>query len=376
MHRQLLRHRNSRLADLSRCQRLPCHTDRNRLLWRRFLPRFERFSAAAAVLGLFAFTGLLIFAQLVWSGWQAREISTRRPRFTSRKSLRPPTLSASSGSYSTNSPTSSSTNAVSPASNYPPSINWPHNPPSLLKSVPRRVNTLATSSPPSSPVFPSTAVNVSARGLLLSLKDPSTGKWTPFQQHQTIFQDAIDAGYNTGIAGWYQPPTAASCPRSWTTASGPTANPLQQTCRLTAHSPSISSAPSAVSGSTPNISSVAAPVHPRMKRTATSVSTPADYRNLLTAGDAYLADPSVNFLFLHMPIPHPYGFYDRSKKTFSTKHTSYIDNLALADRYLAHVRQSSRTERPVGFLNHHRHGRPLLAHKLHLERFDDLDGRR
>jgi len=40
-----------------------------------------------------------------------------------------------------------------------------------------------------------------------------------------------------------------------------------------------------------------------------------------------------------MPIPHPSGFYDRSKKTFSTKHTSYIDNLALADRYLAHMRQ-------------------------------------
>ena len=40
-----------------------------------------------------------------------------------------------------------------------------------------------------------------------------------------------------------------------------------------------------------------------------------------------------------MPIPHPYGFYDRSKKIFSTKHTSYIDNLALADRYLAHIRR-------------------------------------
>jgi len=40
-----------------------------------------------------------------------------------------------------------------------------------------------------------------------------------------------------------------------------------------------------------------------------------------------------------MPIPHPYGFYDRNKKIFSTKHTSYIDNLALADLYLAHLRQ-------------------------------------
>src|SRR5258707_169671 len=33
-----------------------------------------------------------------------------------------------------------------------------------------------------------------------------------------------------------------------------------------------------------------------------------DYPNLLAAGDAYLADPSINFLFLPMPIPHPVRF--------------------------------------------------------------------
>ena len=64
-----------------------------------------------------------------------------------------------------------------------------------------------------------------------------------------------------------------------------------------------------------------------------------DYRNLLSAGDAFLADPSIDFLFLHLPIPHPYGFYDRKKKVFTTTHTSYVDNLALADVYLAHVRE-------------------------------------
>ena len=64
-----------------------------------------------------------------------------------------------------------------------------------------------------------------------------------------------------------------------------------------------------------------------------------DYRRLRDAGDGFLGDPSINFLYLHMPIPHPYGFYDRKKKAFSTKHTSYVDNLALADRYLSHIRQ-------------------------------------
>ena len=73
-------------------------------------------------------------------------------------------------------------------------------------------------------------------------------------------------------------------------------------------------------------------------RAGTSASTPAIITKLRVAGDAFLANPSIDFLFLHMPIPHPYGFYDRSKKKFSTKHTSYVDNLALADRYLAHIR--------------------------------------
>jgi hypothetical protein len=46
-----------------------------------------------------------------------------------------------------------------------------------------------------------------------------------------------------------------------------------------------------------------------------------DYHRLRVAGDAFLADPSIDFLLLHMPIPHPYGFYDRKKKAFSIRHT-------------------------------------------------------
>src|SRR6266436_4971080 len=46
------------------------------VLWKKFLPRFEKIQhAAAAILGVFAFTGLLISAQLVWSAWQARNLN-------------------------------------------------------------------------------------------------------------------------------------------------------------------------------------------------------------------------------------------------------------------------------------------------------------
>jgi hypothetical protein len=40
-----------------------------------------------------------------------------------------------------------------------------------------------------------------------------------------------------------------------------------------------------------------------------------------------------------MPIPHPNGLYNRHTQSFITRRPSYLDNLALCDLYLAHVRQ-------------------------------------
>lgn len=38
------------------------------IFWKKFVPRFEKIQhAAAGILGFFAFTGLLIFVQLLWS---------------------------------------------------------------------------------------------------------------------------------------------------------------------------------------------------------------------------------------------------------------------------------------------------------------------
>ena len=35
----------------------------------------------------------------------------------------------------------------------------------------------------------------------LSLHDPDTGAWQPFDQHDTVFQDALGAGYSTALVG-------------------------------------------------------------------------------------------------------------------------------------------------------------------------------
>ena len=281
------------------------------VFWQKFLPRFEKIQrAASVVLGIFAFSGLLISAQLVWSAWQARDLNPaptlHKPQLASAQQPRQRIVwllldelsyqqlyeRRFSGlelpAFDRLVAQSTVFTHVAPAGEYTRYI----------------LPTLFTG-------LPSNAVNVSARGLLVSLKNPSTGKWTPFQQHQTVFQDAIDAGYVTGIAGWYNPycrimpEVLDHC--FWTYRESTPANlspnrslavdllrPFRRLWLDAKHL--FGRGPGAASDESRDIRQHS-----------------SDYRHLVTAGDAYLADPSINFLFLHMPIPHPYGFYDRRK---------------------------------------------------------------
>jgi hypothetical protein len=200
---------------------------------------------------------------------------------------------------------------------------------------------------------PTDHIRVDARGMLLAQHDPVAHRWQPFDPHHTVFQDALDHSYSTGLAGWYNPycrilpdvldscywvyhqttPARLSPNR---TARRNLFRPLRrlerrlQRClhallyRLHLAAPASPASPPPTSSSDDRLDI-------RMHA--------ADYRDLLAAGDRLLEDPSRDFVFLHLPIPHPYGFYDRRTRTIATAHTSYIDNLALADLYLAHVRQ-------------------------------------
>jgi Sulfatase len=303
------------------------------LRWKQFLPAFEKVQAAAAtILGVFAFSGLVIFGQLIWCVSQTRnlnpspalhhsEAATTHPRIVwilldelSYQQLydrRFPGLELPAFDRLTAQSTVF-THAI-PIGEYTRFVL-----PSLFTGL------------------PSNEIRVSARGLLLSLRDPATRKWNNFVPRQTVFQDALDAGYTTGIAGWYNP-YCRIMPQVldhcyWTYRQFTPAN----------LSPNRSLATDLLRP----VHYLALDIKHFFGRGPGSPSDEgrnlrqhtADYRSLLTAGDADLADPSINFLFLHMPIPHPYGIYDRSQKLLATHHTSYIDNLALCDQYLARIR--------------------------------------
>ena len=64
-----------------------------------------------------------------------------------------------------------------------------------------------------------------------------------------------------------------------------------------------------------------------------------DYLNLNARSDQLLRDRSYSFVLLHLPVPHPWGIYDRRSGTLGTHSTSYIDNLALADKCLGGIVQ-------------------------------------
>jgi hypothetical protein len=55
-------------------------------------------------------------------------------------------------------------------------------------------------------------------------------------------------------------------------------------------------------------------------------------QDMTQRADTQLAQTTPDFVFLHLPLPHPPGFYNRQTGRFdASNHRSYLDNLALTD---------------------------------------------
>jgi hypothetical protein len=172
---------------------------------------------------------------------------------------------------------------------------------------------------------------------LLSVRLKGEKTWRRFDEHNTVFQDALNAGYSTAVAGWYQPYCRilpAVLDRCyWTDHFFDEDNPGAQGDFRS----SVASIGMWVgNGSLRNVIA-------RLLRLPTASVEDSerhieDYRQLSAEADRILLAPNAGFAFLHIPIPHPGGIYDRRTGELTTGSSNYIDNLALADRYLGHVR--------------------------------------
>ena len=89
------------------------------------------------------------------------------------------------------------------------------------------------------------------------------------------------------------------------------------------------------------LANAAAPFLSKLGPTSTTVEEKhqASILALMEKAQALIANEKIQFLFIHLPIPHPPGIYDRTTGKLRGSGT-YIDNLALADRSLTKLMNS------------------------------------
>jgi Sulfatase len=278
---------------------------------------------ARVMLGIAAFNGALILAQILWSGWQSRRLDAPRPLH------QPATASTNRGR-----------------------IVWVVlDELSYLQIYERRDSSLklpafdrlasgATVFTHTVPagywtdvVLPSLMtgqpldnIGAPAAGLPLLVRTASTRAWQPFSPRQTVFQDALNAGYQTAVAGWWNPYCRIL-------------SEVLDQCFWTNHNElrgGMHSSQSVISNTESPVLQMM-PSHSSLRES--NYFHQLDYRELLAAGDKLLNDRSATFVLLHLPIPHMPGIYNRRTASFAASNTSYLDNLALCDDYLAHIRK-------------------------------------
>jgi hypothetical protein len=146
--------------------------------------------------------------------------------------------------------------------------------------------------------------------------------WQAFDAHATIFSDAQSLGWTTGVVGWYNPycrilaGTLNYC--FWRMGDGQSDGAL----------PEQSALQNALVPVVEGLRGL------ELKPSFAQAKHAQDLAAVMPQAEALLRDQSIGFVFIHLPIPHPPGLYDRRTERYSAT-GSYIDNLALSDRLLA-----------------------------------------
>ncbi len=187
-------------------------------------------------------------------------------------------------------------------------------------------------------------IRTSSSGQLI-MHDPRIDKWQPFDQYDTVFQDARNAKYTTAVAGWYNPycrilpHVLDQC--MWTFRDHK-ANGMIGSESVAYNSLSALHFFGCMAFTVIPNKILRAPLNCRAFFFDTEplpLSHARDYQELNAASQELLGHRTSDFTFLHLPIPHPGGIYDRATGQITTSPSStYIDNLALTDKCLAGLR--------------------------------------
>lgn len=147
--------------------------------------------------------------------------------------------------------------------------------------------------------------------------------WRRFDPHATLFSDAQHLGWTTGIVGWYNPycrilaGTLDYC--FWRMGNGD----------WDGTSPTQSGMENALA---PVVNVIRAWRH--QQAFSQQLKHAADLAALMPQARTLIRDQKIGFVFIHLPVPHPPGIYDR-RPPHRRPTGTYLDNLVLADRVLA-----------------------------------------
>ncbi len=311
------------------------------VLWRsRFEARFEHVERFMATLFLFSgFYGLVILSQYGWLWWQARALNAK-PIYAAVRNQRPQDgrprviwILFDELSY------------VQVYERRLPGLELPAfdalaaQATVFTHAVPAGVLTEKVM-PALIAGEPVDDIRPSSNGDELSIRNAHSRGWQRFDEHDTVFQDARNLNYGTAVAGWYNPycrilpnvldrcfwTFSYSAQNAMLSGASLGSNMIRPWMRFFSYGVGVHVASLLSDSARLDTDEIDARQHI------------SDYVTLVDAADRILEDPSAGFVLIHMPIPHPYGIYDRKTQQFSVEHTDYLDNVALADNYLMHVR--------------------------------------
>jgi hypothetical protein len=149
-------------------------------------------------------------------------------------------------------------------------------------------------------------------------------RWSVLDPQATIFAEARRKGWPAGVVGWWNPycrilpNTLDYC--YWTTEETNGIFSTENSVLENATAPLLSK-------------------FGRLKSTPVEEKHRASLAALMQQAQALIANQNIRFAFIHLPIPHPPGIYDRATAEMRNSGT-YIDNLALADRSLGELLKS------------------------------------
>lgn len=162
---------------------------------------------------------------------------------------------------------------------------------------------------------------------MLFYADPAQHSWQALEPSQTLFGLAHSDGWSPGIVGWYNPYCRifrAELTACWW-GPGVTARIPAEVVGASEEHPAIVNAMVLIPAFLFN---------PGADKSEMIGPRRANFLELVARARHLIRDHSIHFVFLHMPVPHPPGFYDRRTHKLC-ECGNYLDNLVLADDTLA-----------------------------------------